>query len=68
MMAFEMDLLIRPTLQQTLHPVFVARTGFQSGCHTLALFYALDLEVIASAGNFAFSLQGNEGSRYFSRA
>jgi hypothetical protein len=49
---------IRPTVKQTLHPVFVACSGFQSGCHKLAKFYSLDLEVIASPGNFAFSYKG----------
>ena len=49
---------IRSTLRETIHPVFVACNGFQSGCRKLATFYKLDLTVVSSPGNFAFSYKG----------
>lgn len=49
---------IRPTIQKTIHPVFVTPHKFQSGCHKLAQFYGIDLEVISSAASFAFEYKG----------
>ena len=49
---------IRQTVERKLHPVMVISSRFQSGCHTLAKFYGVDLEIIKSALSFAFSYKG----------
>lgn len=49
---------IRMIEKRTIHPVMVASTSFQSGCHVLAAHYGIDLEVIASPGSFAFQYKG----------
>jgi hypothetical protein len=49
---------IRPVVQKKIHPVVVTPHKFQSGCHKLGVFYDVDLEIISSAGNFAFEYKG----------
>lgn len=49
---------IRPTVAQQLHPVMVTSNRFQRGCYTLAQHYGVDLEIVKSAGSFAFSYKG----------
>jgi hypothetical protein len=49
---------IRPVVQKKIHPVVVTPHKFQSGCHKLGRFYDVDLEIISSAGNFAFEYKG----------
>jgi|SRR5882724_528324 len=49
---------LRPVTKKTIHPVIVTPYRFQSGCNMLAAFYKIDLDRIASAGNFAFAYKG----------